>query len=211
MPTKWFILLTVLALSLTSAWAETPPLLQNGGFADWQAAPANLQQAINCQQLPVGWSLNPGLKGKQYTLLCDNNCKHGGESAAQLSNTDTKGGCTLVQRLDVEPETRYKIRLWLRGEKIDDYHPKGAIMTVVASGQRDKRDLNMWADVLKVTDIAPSPGRGTFDWKETVGIIDTPVNTRTIVISIALRGAGTLWVDDVDVTRVEKCIQVESY
>jgi hypothetical protein len=40
---------------------------------------------------------------------------------------------------------------------------------------------------------------------------DTPVATRSVMLLIELRGAGVVWLDDVQVTRLEKCIEVESF
>ena len=202
-----------LGLLTVAARAETAvlPLVANGGFEAWQDAPARLQQAIDCRQLPVGWMLNPGLTGKQYTVLRDADNKHGGACSVRLSNTDTTGGIVMAQRLEAEPETRYKIRLWLKGEKIDAYHPKGIIVTLVASCQTDKQDNNMWAGSLRATDKTTYPNNGTFDWTELVGTVDTPVKTRSLMVCVVLRGAGVMWVDDVEMTPLEKCIEVESY
>jgi hypothetical protein len=200
------------ALLAGGARADAPAsVVVNGGLEDWQDAPAALQQAVSCPQLPGGWNLNPGLVGKQFSLARDAEVKHGGESSARLANPDTTSAVSLLQRLSVEPEMRYVVRMWLRGEKVDAYHPKGVIVTLVSSSQNDPRDNNMWAGSLAVADKAPSPNQGTFDWRELVGIVDTPPGTKSLMLVVTLRGAGTMWVDDVQVTPLEKCIEVESY
>ena len=67
------------------------------------------------------------------------------------------------------------------------------------------------AAFLRHADKMPSPHSGTFDWQELVCTFDTPVGTRSMLFLVELRGAGVVWVDDVQVTRLEKCIEVESY
>ena len=208
-------MLVLLGFGLLAAdvQAETAArsLVDNSGFEAWQEAPARLQLAIDCRQLPAGWMLNPGLTGKQYAVLDDAETKHGGNHSARLSNTDTASGIVIAQRLEAEAEMRYKIRLWLKGEKIDAYHPKGIVVTLVASTQSDMQDNSMWSGALRVTDKAPSPNQGTFAWTELVFTVDTPVKTRSLMLCIQLRGAGVAWVDDVEMTPLEKCVQVESY
>jgi hypothetical protein len=197
--------------SADDAPAAAPVAFINGGFEDWQPAPAALQQSIDCTQLPAGWNLDQGAKGKNLSLARDVDVKHGGDAAVRLSNTDTNAGMTLLQRVDVEPETRYKLTLWLKGNAIDSYHPKGVIVNVVSSTQTDIKDLNVWSGNLNAVYKSPSPSSGTFDWHQMVFTFDTPINTRTAMVFIELRGAGTLWLDDLSIDRIEKCLQVESY
>ena len=222
MVTKQTIALLMAAMGLAilaaGAWADTEPpaepapasVVINGGFEQWQDAPPALQQALDCRQLPGGWSVSPGVTGKQYSLTRDAEIKRGGTSSVRLANTDTTGGFAISQRLEAEPETRYVVRMWLKAEKID-FYPKGIVVTRVASSQSDKKDTNLWSGSLSVTYEIPSPNSGTFDWKELVGTVDTPVNTKSLMLFVELRGAGAVWLDDVEVTRLEKCLQVESY
>ena len=194
-----------------SAGAHPQSIVGNGGFENWQAAPENLQKSIDCPQAPTGWSVQPGPDRSGCSLRSDAAVHRGGSFSVRLGNTNTKSGLSIAQRIDAEPEYRYIIRLWVKGDRIDAYHPKGVIVHVAASSQSDKNDTGLWSGVLRESDKTPSPHCGTFDWHELVCTFDTPVATRSLLLLVELRGAGTLWLDDVRVTRLEKSIQVESY
>ena len=198
--------------------ADSPPagdkprsIGDNGRFVDWELAPDNLQKSMDCPQVPRGWSVQPGPDRTGCSLRRDAAVHRSGDCSVRLGNTNTKSGLSLAQRFDAEPEYRYVVRLWLKGDHVDAYHPKGVIVHLAASSQGDKHDTGLWSGVLRESDKIPSPNTGTFDWHELVGTFDTPVATRSMLLLIELRGAGALWLDDVQVTRLEKCIQVESY
>jgi hypothetical protein len=199
------------------AAADSPPaggaqcIVHNGGFEDWQPAADDLQKSMDCPQVPTGWSVLPAPGRASRWLHSDAAVKHGGRFSVRLGNTDTKSGLSIAQRLDAEPEYRYIVRLWIKGEHIDAYHPKGIIVHVAASSQSDKHDAGLWSGVLRHSDKIPSPHCGTFDWHEMVCTFDTPVATRSLMLLVELRGAGVVWLDDVRVTRLEKCLEVESY
>ena len=166
---------------------------------------------MDCPGVPKGWSVQPGQDRSGCSLHRDAAVDHGGSCSVRLDNTNTKSGLSLAQRFDAEPEYRYVIRLWLKGDHVDAYHPKGVVLHLAASSQGDKHDTGLWSGVLRESDKIPSPNTGTFDWREMVCTFDTPVATRSMILFVELRGAGTLWLNDVQVTRLEKCIQVESY
>ena len=173
--------------------------------------PAICKRAWTAPQLPTRWSVLPREDRKSYSVHGDAVCKHGSSFSVRLGNTATKGNLSLVQRTDAEPEYRYVVRLWLKGDHIDAYHPMGVIVHVAASSQTDKKDTGLWSGILRHSDRTDPPNSGTFDWREFVCVFDTPVDTRSILLLVELRGAGVAWVDDVSVTRLEKCKQVESY
>ena len=193
--------------------ADAPPqsLARNGGFEDWQAAPDQLGKSMDCPQVPADWSVQPGRDPTSCLLHSDAAVKHGGRFSVRLGNTNTKSGLSIAQRIDAEPEYRYVIRVWLKGDHIDAYHPKGVIVHATASSLSDKHNTGLWSGALRSADKTPAPHCGTFDWQEFVCTFDTPVGTRSLMLLVELRGAGVLWVDDVQVTRLERCIQVESY
>ena len=193
------------------AKADSPSIVDNGEFEEWQAAPGDLQKSIDCPQVPVRWSVQPGSDHKGCSLGRDAATKHGGSFSVRLGNTNTKSGLAITQRIDAEPEYRYVVRLWFKGDHIDAYHPKGMIVHVAASSQGDKNDTGLWSGVLRHSDKTALPNTGTFDWHELVFAFDTPPATRSMLLLVELRGAGVAWVDDVRVARLEKCKQVESY
>jgi hypothetical protein len=191
--------------------SDAQSIVINGGFEDWQSAPQNLQKSLDCPQVPTGWGVQTGPDRTSCSLRSDAAVKHGGRFSVRLANANTKSGLSVAQRIDAQPEYRYLIHVWLKGDHIDAYHPKGIILHATASSQCDKNDISLWTGILRESSKTPSPHSGTFDWQETVFTVDTPLDTRSMVFLVELRGAGVVWVDDVQVTRLEKCIQVESY
>ncbi len=185
-----------------STGANSLSIVDNGGFEDWRAAPDDLQKSMDCPRVPMGWSVQPGPDPKGCSLRRDAAHKRGGSFSVRLGNTATKKGLNIAQRIDAEAEYRYVIRLWLKGDHINAYHPKGVIVHVVASSQSDKKDTGLWSGVLRASDKVTPPNTGTFDWHELVCTFDTPVDTRSIMLLVELRGAGVLWLDDVRVTRL---------
>jgi hypothetical protein len=188
-----------------------PPIVANGGFEQWQPAPDWLRRSMDCPQVPTGWSVQPAHEPAGCSLASDAAVKHGGRCSVRLGDTHTKGVLAIAQRLAVEPEYRYLIRVWLKGQRIDAYHPKGVIVHLTASSQTDKNDAGLWSGLLRHADKVSPPNNGTFDWHELVSTFDTPIGTRSLLLLVELRGAGVLWVDDIQVTRLERSVQVESY
>jgi hypothetical protein len=186
-------------------------MVDNGGFEDWQPAPDDLRKSMDCPQVPTRWTVQPDEDRKSFSVRRDAAEKHGGRSSVRLANTSTTTHLCLAQRIDAEPEYRYVVRLWFKGDHIDAYHPKGVLAHLSASSQSDKKDTGLWSGVLRYSARAEPPNSGTFDWHELVCTFDTPPDTRSILILVELRGAGVVWVDDVRVTRLEKCKEVESY
>lgn len=187
----------------------TTNLVVNGGFEEWRDATEQERKAVDCVQFPDGlWHM---VGGTNFALTRDDKVKHGGNCSLRVENKDTKSSVYVIQRIDAEPETRYRIRMWLKGENIDAYHPKGVLVHAVASSYDNKKDPNLWAGNLHYEGKAPSPNTGTFDWKELDFTFDVPLQTRTILIDVELRGAGTMWLDDVEVIKKEKVVTVESF
>ena len=202
------------------AWANEPAppggtdaksIVLNGGFEEWQAAAASDAKSMDCPQSPTGWSMLPGPEHPICSVTRDATIKHAGAFSIRLTNTNTKSHLAIGQRLAAEPEYRYIVRAWFKGDRIDAYHPKGAILHLVASSSGDMKDTGLWAGNLRAADKSPVPHTGTFDWTELVCTCDTPVGAQSIMLLVEVRGAGTLWLDDIQVTRLEKCKQVESY
>ena len=83
----------------------------------------------------------------------------GGSDSVRLGNTNTKSGISIAQRIDAEPQYRYVVRLRLKGDHVDEYHPKGVVVHVAASTQDDKRDAGFWSGVLRESGKSPAPPR----------------------------------------------------
>ena len=209
----------LLALGILAAGvhADTAPppapasAVANGDFSQWQDAPAALQAKLTCTQVPTGWFIMPAEPAHAASLARDTEIKHAGDCSLRFSNTNSSSSVELAQRLPVEEEERYTLRMWVKGEKIDDYHPQGVNVLVVPSSTADLRDGGGWTGNLGESYKSPPSSRGTFDWCQLVATIDMPKGAKTMMLRIFMRGAGTVWVDGVELTPLEKCLQVESY
>jgi len=182
-------------------------IVVSGGFEEWREATEQEKKTVACVQFPAGWMM----AGGSCVLVRDDKAKHGGDCSLRAENKDTKSSVSVVQRMDAAPETRYRFRMWLKGENIDSYQSKGVLVHVMASSTDDRKDTNLWAGKLYYEWKVPSPNSGTFDWKEFVFTFDTPPQTRTIMLYVQLRGSGMMWLDDVEVMEMEKVVKVESY
>ena len=207
--------LTILAAGARADNAPAPPApasaVVNGDFSQWENAPAWLPPKMDGTQVPTGWMLWPAEPAHASALARDAAIKHAGDCSLRWSNTNSSSSVELAQRVPVEEEERYVIRMWVKGEKIDDYHPQGVGMLLVPSSTADLRDSNGWAGNLGESYKSPPSARGTFDWCQLVATIDMPKGAKTMMLRIFMRGAGTVWLSEVSLTPLEKCLQVESY
>jgi hypothetical protein len=214
--TIWPLLsLLALAAGLRADTAAPPAgpasVAINGDFSRWQDAPAALAQKLDCTQVPTGWFIWPPEKAKAASLARDTQVKHTGDCSLRLGNTDSTSNFALAQRMAVQEETRYVVRIWVRGEKIDDYYPQGLNVLLVPSSSGDLRSADKWAGNLGESYKSPPASRGTFDWCRLVATVDMPQGAKTLMMDIFMHGAGTAWIGEVSVTPLEKCLQVESY
>ena len=217
-PIIWpLLVLLVLAVGVR---ADNPPppaapapasAVGNGDFSQWENPPAWLPPKMDCTQVPTGWFIVPAEPAHASALARDIEVKHAGDCSLRLSNTNTNSGVSVAQRVPVQDEMRYVIRLWVKGEKIDDYYPKGVNVLLVPSSSDNMKDGNGWAGNLGESYKPPPSVRGSFDWCQLVATIDMPKGAKTMFMTIFLGGAGTFWVSEVSLTPLEKCLQVESY
>jgi len=215
-----------------AAAAQAPTnLVANGGFEQWRALTRNEKQSFNRSrqpnqqeqkmldgmQWPDGWFLWIGgvAQAAQWSvqdvgILADKTEKHAGSCSIQMDNRNHDISLSLNQRFDAAPNTRYRITMWLKGDHIDTYQPKGILVSTIASSKPGKDD-NSQAGRLSLDTQFPARKEATFDWQAFTYTFDTPPQTRTIMLCLELRGAGTLWVDDVQGTELGKIIAVESF
>ncbi len=172
------------------------------------------QSIIDALQWPENWWV--GFSGKQWrqglldtSITIDKNVKQDGNCALRIENKNHDISLVLCQRFDAEPDTRYQLKMWIKGENIDIYHPNGLILNIISSGKFEQ-DNNVWAKKLKIDTQYPAHRKKTFDWLEFTATFDTPAQTKSVVLILELRGAGILWIDDVRATKQEKITPVES-
>jgi len=137
--------------------------------------------------------------------------RYGSDQSLRMENGNPFSTVEITQSVDVEPSTRYQVSMWVKGDSVG--RSGGAVVHIIGSSN-NKMDRNLWGGAIQGMDWykSPSPNNGTFDWTEFVFTVDALPATRALKISLELRNAsGTLWFDDVGVTKLEKIIHVESY
>jgi len=192
--------------------------VENGGFEKWTPASKQVQGTNWCPRLPDGlpdgWPI-PNVIGRSdqsAAIGLDAKVHHGGDRSLRMENGNPFSTVELTQSVSVEPNTRYQIRMWVKGEAVS--RSGGAVVHIVGSSDNSKTNRNLWGGSITGMDWykSPSPNNGTFDWAEHVFTLDALPTTRAFKISLELRNAsGTLWYDDVQVIRIEKIVPVESY
>lgn len=200
-------LLFALACIAVAAFAEEvlpENLLGKNIMQSWQSLPAD--------KLPVNVVVKggaiPGLPGKSKV---DNENKNPqppsvferdetvlfqGKPTIKISSEDA-GNVTYLRFWDIalDPDTKYLLRLTVRGDKIKD----GAPFFVVVTGAKGN---GIW-DSTRQLERKFGPG-GTFDWQT----VEVPVKTRpgdvNGMVDIQFRkGTGTLWVGNIELIEAE--------
>jgi len=193
-------------------------LADNGGFEKWIPAPKQVLAIPWCPQLPDGlpdgWPLPSVIGHPDGTgvIACDSSVHHGGEHSVRISNGNPANIVDITQCVGVDPDARYLVKLWVKADHVGP--SGGAMIHIVGSSDNNKTDGNIWGGGIAGMDIykTPTPNNGTFDWAEITFPVDALPRTRELKITLQLRNAtGTLWYDDLEVTKVERIVHVESY
>jgi len=112
-----------------------------------------------------------------------------GDPAIRLEN-----GAQAWRMLELEPNTRYDLTFYVKGEKISDGKNHGARIALNA-GDR-------WERITAT--LGNRPDTGTFDWKQGSGVIDTAqFPDSRIRIELNLVGEGTAWFAGLTIVKKE--------
>ena len=94
--------------------------------------------------------------------------------------------------LDLDPNTKYVLTYYVKGENIANGKNQGALIAINAGGKW-KRITSRFNNELET---------GTFDWKMASGIIDTSdFSDNRIRFELNLRGKGTVWFKDLKIVK----------
>jgi hypothetical protein len=218
------ILATALLLALAYSPAvqaeNAPGVLANIGFESWTAAPAppsnpkELVAKYGADGIPSDWRpsiesimprADPNFKS-DCGIYRDDAVKHGGKSSVRFETGLPTDIDSLYQMIPVEPNTRYKISVWVKGENL-------------VSNDRD--GVRIWANYGPATDywklqtpssVAPTVHDGTFDWEPIEVTVNTNKDAALLVVNIQLRRAsGKAWFDDVAIAKLGPVAKVESF
>jgi len=174
-----------------------PPKISSDGVPDaWESYQAPYESPEK-QEFKAGGSL-----GKDTVV------KHDGGASLLMENKFTTDTICIQQDMEVEPDTSYMLKCLFKGDSIElnGGDGCGAIVWVIPASKKD-----LWAQQESMA-RNPQPNKGSFDWNTFSFRIDTGSETNWMKIDFQLRRAsGRLWMDDVQLIKLEKIKRVETY
>ncbi len=148
--------------------------------------------------LPGGWErTGPLASAAFYTVQLDRQVRHGGQSCLRV-HADSGGAGDWVQvRQTILADDFRGRRMRLAGyaRVADAAAGSGLLMRVDGSASGTPSDI-----------MTDRPLRGTGEWRRLEIVLDVPADATRIVLGTMLRGAGTLWIDDLEFSAVDRTV-----
>jgi hypothetical protein len=215
-------LLCALALAMPCAGDAllSVNLVSNGNFDIWAPAPSPpadpkaVFPTFGPDGAPADWhcsaEITPGIDDPDIKpgagIFRDQTVKCAGQSSLRFENGATTDIASAFAQFDIEPNTRYKVSCWVKGENIVSSRNDGTIVWVQYGPK-----ANIWAGgrvAAHVTDTHV----GTFDWHHVEYAADTDDEAQTMHVTVQLRNAsGKAWFDDIQVIKIGPIVHVDSY
>ncbi len=203
------------------ATPATKNVLTNGGFEKWQTVSAEEKakpdSVLKEGRIAEGYWFNSeayerGQDPKfpiKVTISNDETVKHGGAGSVRIDNLmPTDIGSVVLQPVSIEPNTRYLLRVWMKGDKI-------------VLDEKTGTGVAVWTNVGPTTDFwgkmkndlfMPEKKSGTFDWTPFEIKFDAPADPSQAMLSFQLRRAsGTVWFDAVELTPIGKIEPIPTF
>ncbi|HEY3331143.1 MAG TPA: hypothetical protein VGK19_14035 [Capsulimonadaceae bacterium] len=209
-----------IALAADTPAIAPPNLVNNPGFEEWAPAPAppkDPKQAFpsfSADVAPARWNcvaeITPGVNEPSIkssaSVAKDETVKHSGKSSIRFINGATTDIIGCVTDFAVEPNTHYKVRMWVKGEGIVSNRNEGVMLWTRYGAKADFWSNNKWTVQL------PPVHAGTFDWQAFEYFVDTNDNAELMHVTIQLRNAsGKAWFDDIELVKAGAVSKTESY
>ena len=217
---------TVAAEPLTSEPVDIP--LVNRGFEQWAELDPSVAKQDGTKNVdleppgwgPVGWVPRRELtKDQQRTgaVARDAEVKHSGDYAVRIHNGDMRDislvaysteGFTkqLDDQHNIQPNRRYLLRWWVKGEPVDAKGTGPLLMMYVMS----HHDVGWYR--ANTYEQGVEPPKGSFDWQERRFVFITDEHAKWFNVTLQLRWTtGTIWYDDVSLTELGPVVPVETY
>jgi|GEM_PF-2110407 len=178
-------------------------LATNGGFEEWVPASLPSDRPVpNVVDARTPADFHVSLEGVEkdapvgVTIAEDTAIRHSGSSSIRIENTiPGQTGSVALRAVPAEPNTRYQIKIWIKGENIEG--TRGGVAVWVHHGPAD----GFWSTVTSKRELKWPPERtGSFDWHSLEFTVDTLENADRIRVILQLRNAvGTVWFDDLEI------------
>ena len=171
-----------------SSVVETPVAIENPGFES---------RDPGRQGAPPGWWKLQHAGPESYVFVLDASNPHGGERSLRISNIGPEPFGTLLQKLDAAPFRGRTLRYsaWIRtdGAKGNRYGAGAGLLLHAMRGGYPVSRVSMRKDAVG----------GTTDWARYQVTLKVPADAEHIEIGLSLYGAGSAWLDDVELAVVE--------
>jgi len=195
--------------------APSPNIVQNPGFESWAVITdlGNPPIKTDAGSMPVSWDPDaeaPDPKVSSGTYSCgvfkDTIVKHGGNASVRIESGRTVDIGGIIQQMDLEPNTKYQVTAWYKGDNIVVDGDAGVFIWAVYGPKDDYwNHMTFWAKKPDVHD-------GTFDWTLFKDTFDTNATAGTVRLTLQLRKAtGKLWFDDIEVRKIGPVTPVKSF
>ncbi len=171
-----------------SAWGIEASLkshreITNGGF--------ELNEADN----PIGWKLQDNEEGQKAELSTE--LPHSGKYCIKINHDsiNQKSKCFATQsEIYIQGGEKYRFEGWVKAKNSKGTAGWRINFGNVASHSNDFSVQEQFLD----------GGPGTYDWKKVSGEFTAPEDTNSANITTLLKGTGTAWFDDFEITSLSK-------
>ena len=153
--------------------------------------------AMNAQESSFDKELKLWKKSPVKNISIDKDVKVAGSGSVRLNNQ-----ATLFREFPLKADTNYELTFFVKGENIDSSKGQGG--RVMLFDGRKK-----WGRV--TSRVNSGLETGTFDWRQGKAEIKSPDWGEKIRISLALRGNGTIWFDEVELKEMGKIHKRDSF
>jgi len=154
--------------------------------------------AQSVDTLPVGWERAGPLESAAfYTVQLDRQVRHGGLSSLRV-HADRAGASDQIRVVQTI--------------LADDFRGRRVRLTGYARVADAASGGSLWMRIDGSATGTPYDGmrdrlvRGTSEWRSLEIVLDVPADATRIVLGAMLRDAGTLWVDDLEFSAVERTV-----
>ena len=158
-------------------------------------------RAQSADSLPLGWK-RTGRPGAItfHTLQLDRQIRHGGSSSLRIqsssASTSEVGGVNQRFLADDFRARRMRLSGWARIDDATGAGPRGTLWMRVDGS----------AEGVPIDNMLDRALSGTADWQRFAIVLDVPSDATRISFGAFLRGAGTLWIDDLEFTAVDHTV-----
>jgi len=178
----------------------------NGGFEAWLSGSGRTGAVRPTGWVPVRETLEGARPGGHIER--DTRIRHSGRCSLRIRN-ENNGSLTYVRTQEpvpIEPNRRYVLRWWVRGESVGP-GGVGPIMMGYFLARRDGR-----RDRINLVQPGEDRPRGTFDWQQKQFAFVTCPGATTATFTFQLRyTTGTVWTDDIELIPCEIVTPVDTY